>query len=89
MLNTNSSPLAATIAPGSFIKAEYLLDLPLTSSGQVTLDIRNYNQVMILVAPASFGIPNAKRSPPAPLPPGSELWEFFANHMSFYEPIYF
>ncbi|MGO9528557.1 MAG: phospholipase A [Verrucomicrobiia bacterium] len=89
MLNTNSSPLAATIAPGSFIKAEYLLDLPLTSSGQVTLDIRNYNQVVILVAPPSFGIPGVKQPPPAPVPPGSELWEFFADHMSFYEPIYF
>ncbi|MGO9245902.1 MAG: phospholipase A, partial [Verrucomicrobiia bacterium] len=65
------------------------LDLPLTSSGQVTLDIRKYNQVVILVAPPSFGIPGVKQSPSAPLPPGSELWEFFANHMSFYEPIYF
>ncbi len=89
LLNTNNSPMAAMIAPGSFVKGEYQLDLPLTSSGQVTLDIRNYNQVVILVAPASFGIPGLKPSPPAPVPPGSESWEFFANHMSFYEPIYF
>jgi outer membrane phospholipase A len=89
LLNTNSSPTAATIAPGSFVKGEYLLDIPLTSNGQVALDIRDYNQVVILVAPASFGIPGLKQSPPVPVPPGSELWEFFANHMSFYEPIYF
>ncbi len=89
LLNTNSSPIAATIAPGSFVKEEYLLDLPLTSSGQVALDIRNYNQVVILVEPASSGIPGAKHSPPPPTPPGSELWEYFANHVSFYEPIYF
>jgi outer membrane phospholipase A len=89
LLNTNGSPIAATIAPGSFVKEEYLLDLPLTSSGQVTLDIRNYNQVAILVAPASSGIPGAKHSPLPPPPPGSELWEYFGNHISFYEPIYF
>jgi phospholipase A1/A2 len=89
LLNTNRSPMAATIAPGGFVKVEYLLDLPHTSSGQVTLDIRNYNQVVILVAPVASAIPSAKQSPPAPAPPGSESWEFFANHMSFYEPIYF
>ena len=89
LLNTDRSPIAATIAPGGFVKEEYLLDLPLTSSGQVTLDIRNYNQVVILVEPASSGIPGAKHAPPAPTAPGSELWEYFANHMSFYEPIYF
>ena len=89
LLNTNSSPIAATIAPGGFVKEEYLLDLPLTSSGQVALDIRNYNQVAILVAPSSSGIPGAKHSPPAPTTSGPELWEYFANNMSFYEPIYF
>ncbi len=89
LLNTNRSPIAATIAPGGFVKEEYVLDLPLTSSGQVTLDIRNYNQVVILVEPASSGIPGAKHSPPPPTAPGSELREYFANHMSFYEPIYF
>jgi outer membrane phospholipase A len=89
LLNTNSSPIAATIAPGSFVKEEYLLDLPLTSSGQVTLDIRNYNQVVILVAPASSGIPEAPHLPLPPKASGSEVWEYFANHISFYEPIYF
>jgi outer membrane phospholipase A len=89
LLNTNRSPIVATIAPGGFVKEEYLLDLPLTSSGQVTLDIRNYNQVVILVAPASSGIPGAKHTPLSPTPPGSEMWEYFANHISFYEPIYF
>lgn len=89
LLDTNRSVIQATIAPGGFVKEEYLLDLPLTSSGQVMLDIRNYNQVEILVEPASSGIPSAKQSPPAPTVPRSELWEYFANHMSFYEPIYF
>jgi outer membrane phospholipase A len=89
LLNTNGSPTSATIAPGGFVKEEYLLDLPLTSSGQVTLDIRNYDQVAILVEPVSSGFPRAKHLPPAPAVPGSEFWEYFANHISFYEPIYF
>src|ERR1700733_2355384 len=49
VLNTNSSSITATIPPGGFVKEEYLLDLPLTSSGQVTLDISSYNQLVVLV----------------------------------------
>ena len=89
LLNTNSSAVQAVIAPGGFVKEEYLLDIPLTSSGPVTLAASNYNPFVILVLPASAGIPGAKHSSTAPAPSGSEAWEFFANHMSFYEPIYF
>ncbi len=93
ILNTNSSPIAATIPPGGFVKEEYLLDLPLTSSGQVTLDIRNYNQVAILVEQASTGVPLAAQrpstSPSTNTAPVYELGEYFGTHLSFYEPIYF
>lgn len=92
LLNTNSGPMAATIAPGSFVKVEYLLDLPLTTRGQVTLSIRNYNQVMVLVEPASTGIPLVTPRPSTPstnVAPEYELGEYLGTHMSFYEPIYF
>ena len=97
LLNTNSSPLAATIPPGGFVKEEYLLDLPLTSSGQVTLDIDNYNQVLILVGQGVVAPVVATDLPPTststqaapPTASNSDTREFFASHLFFYEPIYF
>ena len=103
LLNTNTSPSAVTIAPGGFVKEEYLLDLPLTTHGQVTLEINSYNQLVVLVAPGSSGIAGAAPTPPtstsmatpattstpASTTPHPELRDYFANHMSFYEPIYF
>jgi phospholipase A1/A2 len=93
LLNTNSSAIAATIAPGSFVKEEYLLEIPITSSGQATLDIRNYGQVMVVVEPATTEVPLATRrpatSPVTNTAPVYELGEYFSTHMSFYEPIYF
>jgi outer membrane phospholipase A len=95
-LNTNSSPIVATVAPGGFVKEEYLLDIPITSSGQATLDIRNlrdHGQVAIFVEQASTGIPLAPQqpstSPATNAAPLYELGEYFSSHMSFYEPIYF
>jgi phospholipase A1 len=96
LLNTNSSPSAATIVPGGFVKVEYLLDLPLTTRGQVTLDVSGYNQLMILVEPGSSEVtmaapsapPSTAKSTPASTTPNSDLREYFANHLSFYEPIY-
>jgi outer membrane phospholipase A len=99
-LNTNSSPSTATIPPGGFVKEEYLLDLPLTSSGQVTLDISSYNQLMVLVEPSSSEAPLVASAPvalpstsnsttAATAPPNSDLRDYFINHVSFYEPIYF
>jgi phospholipase A1 len=100
LLNTKSSPSAVTIPAGGFVKEEYQLDLPLTSSGPVTLDVSGYNQLMVLVEPSSTGAP-VVASPPATLasgsnstaavtaPANSDLREYFANHISFYEPIYF
>jgi outer membrane phospholipase A len=93
VLNTNRSPMAATIPPGGFVKEEYLLDLPLTSSGQVTLDVRDYNQVGMLVEPASAEVPLAAQrpstSPITNTAPVYQLGEYFGTHLSFYEPIFF
>jgi len=93
LLNTNSSVIQAAIAPGSFVKVEYLLDIPPTNNGQVTLAVSNYNQVMILVEQASTGVPAAPQPPPTSAltktAPEPELREYFGSHMSYYEPIYF
>ena len=88
-LNTISSPVTATIPPGGFGKAEYFLELPITSSGQVALDVSGYNEVAILVEQGSPEASVAKPPPTASAAPGSELWDYFSNHLSFYEPIYF
>ena len=97
LLNTKSSASAVTIVPGGFVKEEYLVDLPLTSSGQVTLDVSGYNQLVVLVGPSSFETPAVEAPPPtatstsapAPTASNSDLRNYFADHMSFYEPIYF
>ena len=93
VLNTNSSPMAATIAPGGFVKAEYLLDLPLTSSGGITLDIGDYNPVAIVVQPVSTEVPLTTTRPSASsmtnAAPAYQLGEYFGTHLSFYEPIFF
>jgi phospholipase A1/A2 len=96
LFNTNSSPSAATIAPGGFVKEEYLLDLPLTTRGLVTLDVSGYNQLVVLVESASSDVavaapssPTAtSKSTPASTTPNADWREYFANHLSFYEPIY-
>jgi outer membrane phospholipase A len=72
------------------------VDLPLTTHGQVTLDVSGYNQFVVLVEPGSPEV--AVAAPPSPTAtststpastiPNSDLREYFASHMSFYEPIY-
>jgi outer membrane phospholipase A len=97
LLNTKSSPSAVTIAPGGFVREEYLLDVPLTGNGQVTLDVSGYNQLVVLVASSSTDAPVVDAPPPtatstsaaASTASNSDLRNYFANHMSFYEPIYF
>lgn len=97
LLNTNSSPRVVTIAPGGFVKEEYLLDLPLTSSGPATLDVSGYNQLVVLVERSSsvdsLAAPSAPTSTAtstvASAASNPDLREYFATHMSFYEPIYF
>ena len=90
---TNRSGIEATIAPGSFVKQEYLFDVPPTLSGQVTLDASNYNQVVILVKNNSAGAPETlatpATSPAADAAPRSSLMEFLGRHIYGYEPIYF
>jgi len=93
LLNTNSSASQATIAPGGFAKEEYLLDVPLTSIGQVTLTVSNFNPLVILVqqAPGVVAVrPNTSLiSPETGTATNSELREYITNHLYFYEPIYF
>ncbi len=90
---TNRSGGEATIAPGSFVKLEYLFDVPPAIGGQATLDVSNYNQVVILVKSSDSGAPVTSQTPAA-LPatntaPQSALIEFLGRHIYAYEPIYF
>ena len=94
-LNTNSSRITISIAPGGFIKEEYLLNVPPTISGQVRLDVSNYNQFAILVEAGSSGALAAVQTPPR-LPKtktARPLTEIINNnissHLSLYEPVYF
>jgi phospholipase A1/A2 len=79
-----------TIAPGAFAKEEYLLNIPATLHGQVSLSISNYNEIALQVGPPA-AIAQTENQPPAPLAPThrSALAKFFDNHLSPYEPIYF
>ncbi len=90
-LNAKSSPSAVTIPPGGFVKEEYLLEIPITSSGQATLDISGYNPVTIVVEQGvvSEVVPAPETPPSTSAVTNADLREYFANHVSFYEPIYF
>ena len=90
---TNRSGIEATIAPGSFVKQEYLFNIPPTLGGQVTLDASNYNQVVFLVKNNPAGIPatlaTPATSPATDAAPLSSVMEFLGRHIYGYEPIYF
>jgi outer membrane phospholipase A len=86
-----------TIAPGAFAKQEYLLNIPATLHGQVSLSISNYNEIALQIGQGSVA-PETETTPVAPpatpLAPAnphnrSALARFFDNHLSPYEPIYF
>ena len=93
LLATNTSAVTAAIAPGGFVKEEYLVDLPPTNLGPVTVVVSNYNPVVILVEPAAAGV---AASTPQPLKvdlakttPDSVFRDYINSHLFFYEPIYF
>jgi outer membrane phospholipase A len=86
-----------TIAPGAFAKEEYLLNIPATLHGQVSLSVSNYNEIALQVSEGMVSSETETKpvAPPAtPLGPAnprnrSALARFFDNHLSPYEPIYF
>jgi outer membrane phospholipase A len=79
--------------PGGFIKEEYLLDVPLTSIGEVTLTVSNFTPLVILVQQAPGGVivrPDTSIiSPESSTSTNAELREFITSHLYFYEPVYF
>ena len=92
LVPANRGGIEATIAPGSFVKQEYLFEVPPAPGGQVTLDASNYNQVVILVKNNAAGAPatlQTSSSPPATNAASSPLMDYFGNHFYGYEPIYF
>jgi outer membrane phospholipase A len=96
-LNTNQGPQEATVAPGAFAKAEYRVTVPLTVRGSATLEITNYNTLVLAVSDSSETT-NLVFAPPAPVSKratnstpqmGQQLVDYLGNHVSPYEPIYF
>jgi phospholipase A1/A2 len=82
-----------SVAPGTFVKKDYSVEIPPDIQGQVTLDISNYNPVTIRLENAARETP-PNRETPAVIgqtdhPSRSMLARFFDNHLFPYEPIYF
>jgi outer membrane phospholipase A len=92
-LHPPTNGLQVTIAPGSFVRAEYWLDVPGLDDGPFTLSVSNYNQVVVRIEQPR---PVATISNPAPLQvdlnkttPDSVLKDYINSHVFFYEPDYF
>ena len=95
LLVLDSGPRAVTVSipPGGFVKKEYLLDAPL-SAGRITLDVSNYNQIVLVAQsnapPAALASSPPPEAPSRQLPPVPHpMDQFLARHLSTYEPIYF
>jgi outer membrane phospholipase A len=87
--STGNTP---AIAPGAFVKEEYVFDIPSTLRGKATLAVGNYNPIMLQVeAPFAEAQPEMHRPVNAGQigRPRSALAKFFDTHLSPYEPIYF
>ena len=98
LLPVNRSGTATTIAPGGFVKQEYVFDIPAAIGGQVILAVSNYNQVVIHVGNAGSGAPVTLQTPPPPpatneasavKSPAPLFAGFLGKHIFPYEPIYF
>jgi phospholipase A1 len=92
-LSASSAGNEVTIAPGAFVKEEYLLNIPTTLRGQVSLSVSNYNALTLQVGELAAVMQPETQSAPVLMatnrPTRSALAKFFDNHLSPYEPIYF
>jgi outer membrane phospholipase A len=94
---------AVVIAPGNFVRCEYVSTMPGEIAGQVVVEFPalNANRVVLDVqAPAASAIAPVKKTvsafnrfiveaEPAEPGKGSEPGDFFKEHISGYEPMYF
>jgi phospholipase A1/A2 len=92
VLTSVSASNDATIAPGAFAKAEYVVDVPPTLHGLTSLSVSNYNEVAIRVT--QLAGTNSVETPMVMEPSPTKrqrttLVSFFDNHLSPYEPTYF
>jgi outer membrane phospholipase A len=93
-LSAQPSTNEVMIAAGGFFKAEYFLNVPATIRGSATLQISNYNDLVVTVVGQATmtnlpAAPPAKSSAAAPAQVGEKLMSFLGTHLSPYEPIYF
>jgi outer membrane phospholipase A len=96
-LNTNQSLLEVTVAPSAFSKAEYWVMVPPNIRGSATLEVPNYNTLVLAVSD-NLATTNLVLARPARIPGratnsppqvGQQLVDYLGNHVSPYEPIYF
>lgn len=95
---------SAEIAPGGFVRVEYQFALPAALQGQASLDVSNYNQLLISVAAGATDATAMAQpgSPPPQNPPTGKpavttttseesnfLGDISANHLLPYEPVFF
>jgi outer membrane phospholipase A len=82
-----------TIAPGMFGKGEYLVTIPATLQGAVSLSVSNYNELALQIREAATVAQPGNQTNVALMstnrPSRTALAKFFDNHLSPYEPIYF
>jgi outer membrane phospholipase A len=92
VLNSASANQEATVAPGAFAKAEYVVDVPPNLHGLASLSVSHYNELAVRVtepAGTNFVETPMALEPATTKPRRTALAKFFDNHLSPYEPIYF
>jgi outer membrane phospholipase A len=93
LVSTNRSVAGTVIAPGGFVKQEYSFDVPAGISGSATLDVSNFNSIVVQVVAGAPGA--AETTPTSSTPPSTNaaarwpVMEFLGRHIYGYEPIYF
>jgi outer membrane phospholipase A len=91
-LLTNARPhdLTVTIGPGGFVREAYDWGVPHDLNGTVTVEVSNYNSVVVRVATESGSTLAGETAPALHTPaPQAGYMGFLTNHLSAYEPIYF
>ena len=87
----NGNGTEAVIAPGAFIKEEYMLGIPDAIRGEAILDIKGYNPVKLVVeeAPSNLRAADQEQGFKDSAFSSPQLLGFLGRHLYPYEPIFF
>lgn len=93
LISTKRVGTEAVMAPGGFVKQEYWFSVPAAINGPATLEVTNFNQIVVTVvggAPgAAVATPISSTLPATNAAPHWAVMEFLGRHIYGYEPIYF